>query len=411
MSASIFSLMSRYLAPLVYTVVLTGAASAQSDYLGPQTRLRLNIFQLMTQTGQYARWDALSGELVVGAGGVVTVPVIGAITIGDLSIEALSQEIAARFQVEMGLIDPLAATIEVVAYPPIYVVGAVAQPGQYAFQPGMTVLQALALGGGQLRAENTISMASERIQLLSELAAHENEIGRSSLRVARLNAELADATEIDVPQDADDTALVQEQAVLKAGQTARDRQIASLTDLQVLYQQEIDVLEIRTADIEKSIASTESELAGVEKLVATGMATVSRRSELERLLASLRSDRLEQNTAIMRAKQFMTEAERNADGIEDTRRSELTEQLLTEQALLEQLQLDAQTNRTLLANLDKQLLIEGDTGEAPAISFTIVRTLDDRIVDLPVGEAEILLPSDVVKVSTAIAETARASGN
>lgn len=410
MSGSVFSIVVKSLTLILWSASLTGQASAQSEYLGPQTRLRLSIFQFMAQTGQYTRWDALSGDLVVDPGGVVTVPVIGAVTIGNRSTQALSQDIAARFQAEMGLIDPLSATLEVIAYPPIYVVGAVAQPGQYAFQTGMTVLQALALGGGQLRTQNTTSIASDRILLLAELRSHENEIARSSLRVARLRAELAETSNIEVPQGADDETLAQEQAVLAAGRVARDRQIASLTDLQALYQQEIEVLETRISDIEASIASTESELAGVEKLVASGNATVSRRSELERLLASLRSDRLEQTTAIMRAKQFMTEAERNADGIEDTRRSELTQQLLNEQAVLEQLQLDAKTNRAMLESLDRQLLAGGGTSEEQMLSFTIIRTVDGHVVELPAGEAERLLPSDVVKVSTVTSQTALASG-
>jgi protein involved in polysaccharide export with SLBB domain len=380
-----------------------GTALGQSQFLVEQTRLRLNVVQLMPQTGQYSRWEALSGEMMVGPGGILTVPIIGSIEVGDMSLDELSRDIAARFQKKMGLIDPPDASIEVVAYPPIYIVGAVTQPGEYAFRPGMTVLQALALGGGQRRSEDATSTVTERIRLLAEFRTLEDQIARAGLRVARLNAELAEATKIDAPADADGNNLAQEQAVLEAGRTARDRQIASLTDLKALYQQEIEVLETRTTDIEKAIASTEKELAGVEQLVSSGMATVARRSELERQLASLRSDRLEQATAIMRAKQFMTEAERNADGIEDTRRSELSQQLLTEQASLEKLERDAETNRTLLANLDRRLLAEGtgESGSSPALIFSVIRTVDGKAEEVPVTDTELLLPSDVVKVAIA----------
>lgn len=376
-------------------------AQAQDQTLGEQTRLRLSVLQFMPQTGQYTRWDALSGELVVGAGGVVTVPVIGSVVVGNLTPDELSRDIAARMQSRLGLIEPPDAMIEIISYPPIYVVGSVEQPGEYSFRPGMTVLQALALGGGQMRSETSDSSASDRLRLLAEAQSFERGISRTSLRIARLEADLADKLNIDPPSGSDNDNLVQENAVLVAAQTARNRQIASLKDLQTLYQQEISVLEIRITDLEKTIANTESEFAGVERLVAGGMATVSRRSELERLLSSLRSDRLEQKTAIMRARQYMTEAERNADGIEDTRRTSLTEQLLIERATLEQMTLNASTTKALLANLDREMLLDGGAGGAsePALGFVIVRNMAGKIVELAAGDTEILRPADVVKVS------------
>jgi polysaccharide biosynthesis/export protein len=38
--------------------------------------------------------------------------------------------------------------VEVIAYRPIYVLGEVNKPGQYAYQPGMTVVTAAAVAGG-----------------------------------------------------------------------------------------------------------------------------------------------------------------------------------------------------------------------------------------------------------------------
>jgi polysaccharide biosynthesis/export protein len=43
--------------------------------------------------------------------------------------------------------DPSVA-VEVIAYRPIYVLGEVNKPGQYPYQPGMTVVTAVAVGGG-----------------------------------------------------------------------------------------------------------------------------------------------------------------------------------------------------------------------------------------------------------------------
>ena len=60
------------------------------------------------------------------------------------------------------------ATLQVVEYPPIFVAGAVATPGQYAFRPGMTVLQAVAIGGGQYRGDSHAA-PNDTIKLQSDL--------------------------------------------------------------------------------------------------------------------------------------------------------------------------------------------------------------------------------------------------
>ncbi len=38
--------------------------------------------------------------------------------------------------------------VEVIAYRPVFILGEVSKPGQYPFQPGMTVLTAVAVAGG-----------------------------------------------------------------------------------------------------------------------------------------------------------------------------------------------------------------------------------------------------------------------
>jgi protein involved in polysaccharide export with SLBB domain len=384
---------------------------AQNEFLVDQTKLRLSVYQFDQSTGQYARWDALSGDIMVEPGNLLDVPVIGVLSVDGRTPRELAADIADRLQKKLGLREAPDTRIEISAYPPVYVVGMVEQPGEYNFRPGMTVLQALALGGGMQRSDKTGSATSERVKLLAELKGFEEQLDRTLLRVARLKAELAEADTITVDPSSDSEGLQMEQAVLEASKTARDRQIASLTDLQALYQQEIDVLQIRIGDLDKSIASTEKELAGVEQLVASGMATVARRSELERLLASQRSDRLDQVTSVMRAKQFMTEAERNADGIEDERRSALTQQWLTDNALIKELTLKAQTTRALLSTLDAQLLASGGgnaVDSEPTLTFAIVRKTGDAAVASTATEDAVLLPGDVVKVSLAEARGAAA---
>src|SRR5690606_7292252 len=121
-----------------------------------------------------------------------------AVAVGELNSSDLADAIATRLQDQIGLVRKPDTTVEIVEFPPVYVVGDVNAPGQYQFRSGMTVLQTLALAGGEYRdAEGTKSQ--EQIRLISELQSTDNEILRSQSKIARLEAELTGASIIAFP--------------------------------------------------------------------------------------------------------------------------------------------------------------------------------------------------------------------
>ncbi|WP_204313258.1 hypothetical protein, partial [Klebsiella michiganensis] len=87
-------------------------------------------------------------------------------------------------------------------------------------------------------------------------------------------------------------------------------QTKSLSDLRELFTAEINVLEEKNKSADLGIAAAERELNNVKTLVDKGLAIASRQSDLERALADYRGQRLDQVTAIMRARQNITEATR-----------------------------------------------------------------------------------------------------
>jgi polysaccharide export outer membrane protein len=64
-----------------------------------------------------------------------------------LTPAALGDSISHALKERHLLRDPSVA-IEVVAYRPVFILGEVAKPGQYPYQPGMSVLTAVAVAGG-----------------------------------------------------------------------------------------------------------------------------------------------------------------------------------------------------------------------------------------------------------------------
>jgi polysaccharide export outer membrane protein len=111
---------------------------ASRDYrLGPGDGVRLIVY------GE----DSLTGQFQVGADGAIAVPLLGEVHAVGLTAAELGQEIADLLQGEKLLTHPSVAA-EVTAYRPIFVLGEVNKPGEYPYQPGMTVVTAVAVAGG-----------------------------------------------------------------------------------------------------------------------------------------------------------------------------------------------------------------------------------------------------------------------
>jgi polysaccharide export outer membrane protein len=91
--------------------------------------------------------DQLSGTFNVGDTGHISVPLVGDVTAAGLSTDELAAKLEQRLRSGDFLRNPSVA-VEVQTYRPIFVLGEVNKPGQYPFQPGMTMLTAVADAGG-----------------------------------------------------------------------------------------------------------------------------------------------------------------------------------------------------------------------------------------------------------------------
>jgi polysaccharide export outer membrane protein len=384
------------------------ALPAHGVELWPQTKVRLTVVQWEPLEGQYERWEAFSGELIVSEDGTLPIPVIGAVPVQERTAAQVASEVAGALQAKLGLVTPPDTSIEIIEFPPVYVVGVVATPGAFPFRPGMTVLQAFALGGG-MRAETTETSA-DRLRLAAELRSATDGLVRSNGRIARLQAEIAGAAEISFPDVVTTHAnaelvrevVTQETAIFAARKKELARQETALTELGHLLRAEIETIEERIKDVDTAIASTETELKGVQSLVAQGLATVSRRSELEREMADYRFERLSQTTAILRAQQALNAASREAARLGDVRHTETAQGLQTEQAMVERLLLQQATTERLLLNLDTTF----SPTAAAQLEYVVVRQGSSGPQQLAVDESAAMVPGDVLKVSVAITQRA-----
>jgi polysaccharide export outer membrane protein len=74
-------------------------------------------------------------------------PLLGPVQAAGRSTAELETEVAAALKRRALLRDP-SVSVEVIGYRPIFLLGEVARPGQYPYQPGMTVVTAVSVAGG-----------------------------------------------------------------------------------------------------------------------------------------------------------------------------------------------------------------------------------------------------------------------
>lgn len=89
----------------------------------------------------------LSGEFRVSDSGRIDLPLVGAFPATGLTTVEVEAEVTQSLRQRKILNDPH-VSIEIQAYRPVFVLGEVRTPGQYPYQPGMTVLTAVAVAGG-----------------------------------------------------------------------------------------------------------------------------------------------------------------------------------------------------------------------------------------------------------------------
>src|SRR6185312_8230874 len=83
-----------------------------------------------------------------GPDGAVSLPFAGAVIAEDRTAVDFARQIGERLRQQMRLNYAPDTSVEIIQFRPVYVVGSVAQPGQFPYAPNLTVLQAVTLAGG-----------------------------------------------------------------------------------------------------------------------------------------------------------------------------------------------------------------------------------------------------------------------
>ena len=401
---NLLQLSTRLTVAAIAALVFLDDGTAFGAPLLPNTKIRVTLVQWVPTKGSYEQWATIGGEYTVSDAGTISIPLLGPVSVGNMDEATLASTIAKQLKAKIGLVDEPAATIEILKYPPIYVVGDVTNPGQYEFHTDITVLQALAMGGGQIRAPSELQSSLDITKLVGELKEIDESIIRSTARIERLEAEEAGEKSLQPQQEGvSESPLAaaiykQEQAIFSARENELIRQSKSLSGLRDLLSDEINVLQEKVKGTDANISSVQEQLDSTIALIEKGAIVATRQAEVERVMRGYQNDRLDLTVAIMRARQSISQTTRDLEGLYDKRRTEVASELQAERATAEQLRLKRDTSQKLL--MDR--LSSGNAarpGEDPELKFSIVRSVAGKSNEIAATETTPMMPGDVLKVA------------
>ncbi|MDX3927035.1 MAG: polysaccharide biosynthesis/export family protein [Shinella sp.] len=396
----------------VPAIAVSGPASAEEYRLGVMDKIRVRVAEWRTAEGEVRDWSAISGDYTVGASGAISLPFVGEVPVSGKTTAEISEEVGSKMQALFGMRDRPSASVELAQYRPIYISGEVETPGEYPYAPNLTVLKALSLGGGLRRADSGQRFARDFLRSQGESEVLISERNRLLVRRARLQAELAEKKEIEMPAELKNvpgaaTLLESELALLQSRDKRMELQLTALADLKSLLQSEIVSLAKNSETQTRQLTIVDEDRKKVDALAEKGLAISSRRLALEQRSADLQTTLLNIDTNSLRAKQDINRAIQDETTLRNDRDAQLYEQLQATEQQLDQIALQLGTSRDLMA----EALLQ--SGQAAALKdsslanvrYSIVREKDGATKEMPADENTKVLPGDVIKVNVSLAVT------
>jgi polysaccharide export outer membrane protein/exopolysaccharide production protein ExoF len=315
----------------------------------------------------------------------------------------------------MGLVDSPDVTVEVVQYRPFYIVGAVEKPGEYPYRPGLTILEAYAIAGGKPRTGLGARLGRESIATRGELNVLGLETQTLLARMARLQAELKNATEIEWPAEIKEhnnvdpvsSTIEQEKLVFDTRQEAFHTQIGALEQLQSYLEKEVGSLEKQLSVHEVEVAAVKTEFDMVEKLYKKGLTAVPRKLALQRNVAQVDGERLRLEASLMRARQEISRTKIAIIDLRARRSSDISSEMQKTQARLNELKGRTETSKSLLFEtevLAPQMLAAQESANSLQPIFKILHQGEALSSERIVSQEAVIEPGDTIRVEQPLPE-------
>ncbi|CAH1650175.1 MULTISPECIES: polysaccharide biosynthesis/export family protein [unclassified Chelatococcus] len=348
--------------------------------------------------------DKLSGRFRVSPAGTISYPLVGEVAVANLSTIEIGRRIAAALAERIpssGL-----PSVEIVEYAPVFVIGNVDKPGPYQYRPDMTVLELVALGGGERRVASSESVMLQIISTEQELV--DLRIARWSelVRKTRVRAEIA-GQEFDgkeaiaggelVAAGTRQSVVDNEVSLFRVRRTILAEQNKALAAQRASYDQEIASLEEGIKLHDEELRLLEQEVGTQQGLYDKGLAVQPRLLAVKRELSATRRNALELRSFLARAHQRQLEV--------DQKIAELRDQWVRDNATM-LAELDISTARrderigSLVAALGELRGQASSMRDADrrTTKYSVTRQEEGRYVTRPIGELDAIAPRDILRI-------------
>lgn len=375
---------------------VAAAGGDMRDYrLAPGDRITITVF------GQ----PELSGDFSVDGVGNIPMPIVGAITVGNTTIDDCRRLIEATLA--KGVLRNPGVSVRVAELRPIFVMGDVRAGGSYPFRFGLTPLSALALAGGigsgERRSSATyaeIAAAEERVTILTAT--------RQALQVrrARLEAERAGSRSLELPaalkreRDSGVEAMVrQEEDLLASAIEAHESQIYLLRQQQPRIEAEIAALNAQLQAETRQLQLTSERLTQYDKLSGQGLARSSTTLDLQRQQALDEANMHRLRAELSRLDVTAGDLEIRIQDAQSARRQKIVNALADNNDRLREVELSLAAAQDLLALRRNYADGLGDQHELELTHhIRVIRAIDGHLQALDPTAARTLEPGDVVEV-------------
>lgn len=361
----------------------------------------------------------LRQRIPVNVQGVASFPLVGDIEAAGKSLKEVRSKVQEtlptkefRLRTSEGreipvIVSPQAIDVVIVEYRPVYLNGDVSKPGEVAYRPGLTVRQAIALGGGydvmRLRMNNPFL---EQANLRGEYESQWLEFAKEQAHIARLRAELAGQPQLDrksmidlpITKDAAEKIVNNESELLNVRLTDLTNEKDHLTRILEKQGQRIGMLTEAESKEQEGARDDSEDLNRLQDARGRGLVPLTRVAEGKRLLLYSSSRALETGIALTQADRDRADVERQLEKLETDHRSQVLAELQQAEVNLAEIRtrLEAASTKLAYVGMVRSQLVNGSDNK-PELS--IIRSGEQRNEYIEASEETELRPGDVVEVA------------
>lgn len=353
-------------------------------------------------------YATLTGEYRVNGDGTLSLPGIGRIEVGELTIAEFEQQLAS----EIARISnrDINVAIEVVEYRPIFISGAVTHSGSFPWKPGLTVLHAEALAGGLFRGtvvgdSVTLAPSMDRDRERAVRAAYD--LAATFAQMERLKLEKAGGTTYKLPARATklitqselDAMAAAQQAALFSRHMAYANRVSSAENAKMLAVKEKSALEQQHARILDQLAKRRSLLKKIETMTGLGYARGDRVFDEQVRIAELEERLGNAAVSISRMEVAAATAQKELDTIVLGRNADIDQEMITLEQKAAQLDIEIESANSSYQRVTGQDAIASRSAQQTAPAYEIVRIVQGKSQVISAERGTSLQPNDVLVVN------------